>query len=87
MTREFVPSEWIHAYEAWARSRVRTGDGRRETTGQARLLIAFLAVWAIAFAIVVSHIYVTDRPDLRQPATGSISAAAADDASTSGHGW
>jgi hypothetical protein len=86
MAREFVPSEWIHAYEAWARSRVRTGDGRRETTGQARLLIAFLAVWAIAFAIVVSHIYV--RPDLRLPATGSISAAAAaDDASTSGHGW
>jgi hypothetical protein len=57
MTREFVPSEWIHAHGAWARSRVRTGDSRREMTGQARLLIAFLALWAIAFAIVVSQMY------------------------------
>jgi hypothetical protein len=82
---EFVPSEWIHAHGAWARRLVRTGlDGGTETTEQARLPWAFFAVWAIAFAVIVSHSYFTARPDLRQPTmtNGFITAAAGDDGST-----
>ena len=56
-TPEFVPSEWIHAHGAWARGRIRAGlDGGTEATEQPRLPWAFFAVWAIAFAVILSQL-------------------------------